>query len=208
MSGQGETDISWSICQPVSVAMTVDEARDQRADEICRAAVGVFAAQGFRKTSMADLAAAAGVSRPALYQYFDNRSDLFRAAFRTVLEDGTDAALAALRQDGTLVERVDGYLQRLVGDAYEAMAATPFGDELMEAKYEFAADVAAAAIERARKGLRKFIGANVDADRATKTAAIELLILSPNGLKSDDPSPATYRRRLSTLARAATATLS
>ena len=45
-----------------------------RADEIRRAAIGVFAAQGFRRTSMADLAHAAGVSRPALYQYFEHRA--------------------------------------------------------------------------------------------------------------------------------------
>lgn len=45
---------------------------------------------------MADLARAAGVSRPALYQYFDNRADLFRAAFQAVSEDATDGALAAL----------------------------------------------------------------------------------------------------------------
>ncbi|MDH3683613.1 MAG: TetR/AcrR family transcriptional regulator, partial [Acidimicrobiia bacterium] len=80
---------------------TSTAAREQRIDEIRRAAIPVFAAQGFRGTSMADLAQAAGVSRPALYQYFDNRADLFRAAFQVLLEDATDAALATLEADGT-----------------------------------------------------------------------------------------------------------
>ena len=80
--------------------------REARVEAIRRAAVGVFAAQGYRGTSMADLAAAAGVSRPALYQYFENRADLFRSAFQAVSEDATDGALAALTADGTVAERL------------------------------------------------------------------------------------------------------
>lgn len=181
----------------------VSSERAQRVEDIRRAAVPVFAAQGFRRTSMADLARAAGVSRPALYQYFENRADLFRAAFQVLLEDATDAALAALDVDGTVAERIDGYLQRLSGDGYEALAATPFGAELMEARHEFAADVAQAAFDRARAGLRAFVNSNSSADARTRSAALDLLALAPAGLKGDDPTAAAYRRRLTTLAEAA-----
>ena len=81
--------------------------REQRVDQIRRAAIPVFASQGFKRTSMADLAEAAGVSRPALYQYFDNRADLFREALQIILVEATDAALAALRGDGLVAERID-----------------------------------------------------------------------------------------------------
>ena len=182
---------------------TSTAAREQRIDEIRRAAIPVFAAQGFRGTSMADLAQAAGVSRPALYQYFDNRADLFRAAFQVLLEDATDAALATLEADGTVAERLDRYLQRASGDGYEALAATAFGTELMEARHEFAADVAQGALDRARRGLRAFVNSNTTVEARTKAAVIDLLILSPAGLKGDDPTPTTYRRRLTTLANAA-----
>ncbi|MGB5756590.1 MAG: hypothetical protein WBM50_06720 [Acidimicrobiales bacterium] len=50
---------------------------------------------------------------------------VFRAAFDAVLQDAADAALAALDVEGTVAERLDGYLQRANGDAYDAMAATP-----------------------------------------------------------------------------------
>ncbi len=176
--------------------------RDRRADAIRRAAIPVFAAQGYRGTSMADLADAAGLSRPALYQYFGNRADLFRSAFQALLEDGTDAALAALDADGTVAERLDGYLQRLKGDGFEVLANTPHGDELMEARHEFAADVAAAAFDRARRGLHAFVDANTTVDDATRAAAIDMLILAPAGLYSDEPALETYRRRLTALADA------
>ncbi|MEM7271449.1 MAG: helix-turn-helix domain-containing protein [Actinomycetota bacterium] len=177
--------------------------RERRAEQIRRAAIDVFASQGFRGTSMADLAKAAGVSRPTVYQYFDNRADLFRSAFQAVSEDATDAALAALMADGSVTERLDGYLQRLKADGYESLAATPFGTELIEARHEFAADVANAAYERARSGLRAFINSKSSVDAETRAIAIDLLILSPAGLGGDLPSPATYRRRLTALATAA-----
>lgn len=181
--------------------------RWQRSDRIRRAAIPVFAASGYKRTSMAAVAEAAGVSRPALYQYFDNRADLFRAAFEALLEDATDAALAALAGDGSIAVRLDGYLQRLSGDGYEALAATPFGAELMEARHDFAADVAEAALERARRGLASFVEAHAGADPATRRQVVDLLVLSPAGLKSDAPRPRTYRRRLTSLADAAAALL-
>lgn len=177
--------------------------REQRIDSILQAAIPVFAAQGYRKTTMADLAAAAGVSRPALYQYFDDRADLFRSAFDVVLRDSADAALAALDADGTVVERLEGYLQRAHGDGYEALSSTPHGDELMEARHGFATDVADAALERMRQGLRAFVESAVSPDGSARI--IDLLLLSPTGLKSDHPSPETYRIRLRALAAAAAA---
>lgn len=177
--------------------------REQRIEQIRRAAIPVFASQGFRGTSMADVAKAAGVSRPALYQYFDNRADLFRAALDAVLQDSADAALTALNAEGSVVECLDGYLQHAHADGYEALSATPFGAELMEARHEFAADVAEAVNERTRQGLGEVVAALSTVDATTRAEVIDLLVLSPKGLKGDDPSPPVYRRRLRALARAA-----
>lgn len=188
---------------PVSAA----KQRSERVGAICRAAIPVFATQGFRRTSMADLAQAAGVSRPALYQYFENRADVFRGAFEVLLEEATDAALAALAADGSTEERLDGYLQRLKGDGYATLAATPFGDELIEARHEFATDVAQSAFDRARRGLRAFVNSNTTVDTSTRAEVIDLLILAPGGLGGDQPQPAVYRRRLTALAKAAAGVL-
>lgn len=203
---QGEPDIFATMCQARGVTAPTGTAtdREQRIDRIRRAAIPVFAARGFRRTSMADLARAAGVSRPALYQYFDNRADVFRAAFDALLNDATDAALAALEADGDRADRFAGYLQRAFGDGYEALAATPHGDEVIEAKYEFAADVAAAVHARARAGLRAHLRRS-GVTGAGAARVIDLLLLAPIGLKSDGPPPPEYRRRLSALATAAAA---
>lgn len=180
--------------------------RDQRIEEILRASIPLFAARGYRKTSMANIADAAGVSRPALYQYFTDRADLFAAAFRLLLDESTDAALEALAAPVPLADQLDGYLQRLSGDGYARLAATEFGDELLEARHQFAADAAANAMKRAHNGLRTHLKAT-PSDQRTRNRTFELLTLSLVGLKQDHPTPAAYRRRLTFLAQVAARTL-
>jgi AcrR family transcriptional regulator len=62
---------------------------------VLEAALRVFARYGFRRTSMADVAAEAGVSRPALYQWFANKEALFRAVGEYLAEEALKAAAAA-----------------------------------------------------------------------------------------------------------------
>jgi AcrR family transcriptional regulator len=181
-------------------------ARERRIEEILRASIPVFAARGYHKTSMAHIADAAAVSRPALYQYFTDRADLFAAAFRLLLEEAADAALDALAAPAPLADQLDGYLQRLSGDGYATLAATEFGDELLEARHQFAADAANNAMKRAHGGLRARL-ASTPADRPTRTGVFELLTLSTAGLKQDHPTPAAYRRRLTFLAQVTARTL-
>lgn len=178
---------------------------EDRIEHIRRAAIPVFAAKGFRGTSMADLAEAAGMSRPALYQYVDNRADVFRAAMAAILDDAADAALDALGGPaGTvadLAERLDGYLQRSSGDLYESLATLPHGAEIIDAKHETAADVASAAVARRRRGLERFLRRERRLRGRRLTEVADLVDLSPIGLRADEPDPAVLRRRLTTLAR-------
>lgn len=180
--------------------------RDERIGAVLRASVPVFASLGYRGASMAKIAAAAGMSRPALYQYFRDRSDLFASAFRLLLEESTDAALSALVVPGELAAQLDGFLQRLSGDAYEALASAPCGEELMDAKHEFAAEAATAALHRAHDGLRTHLRDHASSSDVLDRA-FELLTLAPAGLKQDHPSPPIYRSRLHFLAQTAATTL-
>lgn len=177
--------------------------RDERTEQIRRAVVPVFAANGYRGSSMAKLAAAAGVSRPALYQYFDDRADLFRAAIGLVIDEASDAALRALAQEGSVAERLDGFLQRYFADGYAALAGTPYGQELLEARVALAEDLWEAARLRASDGLRAFVSGLPDVEPSVVGDVVALLLLAPGGLKSDRPSPEVFRRRLHGLAVAA-----
>ena len=50
-----------------------------RREQILDVALDVFAASGFHGASMNDVAEAAGVTKPVLYQHFDSKRDLYKA---------------------------------------------------------------------------------------------------------------------------------
>lgn len=182
-----------------------DTGRDERVERIARSAIEVFARQGFSGTSMADLAAAAGMSRPALYQYFENKGDVFRVAIGAVVQDAADAALAALELDGDLAARLDGYLRAAFAEPYARLAAAEHSEEVIGAKSELAADVVAAITAARRRRLGGFLRRSCGLTGSRSSDIVDLLELAPLGMKTDRPSPAVYRRRLRALAASAAA---
>jgi AcrR family transcriptional regulator len=201
------------MCQADAVH-TVDEvatggrAAEQRA-AICAAAIEVFAARGFSGTSMVHIAQAAGLSRPALYQYFDNKRDVFTSAFVLVFEQHAQRALAELVMTGPVAERLDAFLQRFDGDLWERLAASPYADDLMSAKDDALAAELSVAQCRLRAGLATYLSyirpGRSAAARRERDAWIDLLRMSPLGFKADAPAVAIYRRRLTALAHSVSA---
>jgi len=84
---------------------------DERRDQLLDVALEVFATAGFHGASMNDVAEAAGVTKPVLYQHFDSKNDLFAALLdevgrrmRTAIDkatadavDGKDATIRGFR---------------------------------------------------------------------------------------------------------------
>jgi len=108
---------------------------------ILAAAFDVFINYGFRKTSMDDIARAAGMSRPALYQVFRNKTEIFRAASLSILENVGHEARAAFESDKPFVERLYDSLDRSILSLHRKIDATPHGAELMGVNEEVAGDI-------------------------------------------------------------------
>ena len=119
-----------------------------RRTAILVAAIEQFSRRGVAGTSMAHIAEAAGVSRPALYQYFGDKDEIFASAFVGLFEQLVGSALLALEQPGTTADRLDGFLQRYEGDLFDRMSASPHIDEIAGAKNEQLATAAAAVVSR------------------------------------------------------------
>ncbi len=97
------------------------------------AAVSVFARYGFRKTSMDEVARAAGISRQGLYLLFIDKEALFRKAVAFKLGRQLQAATTALADEraglaARLVAACDEWAGRYVGalggDAADLMCAS------------------------------------------------------------------------------------
>lgn len=170
-----------------------------RRDEILDAALVAFSTYGTAKTTMADIAGAVGVSRPALYQYFDDKEDILVAVVVRVMGEAARKAIAELSKPGSLQEQLDGFLQRWFGDPMAGLRSSAHGADLVELK----TGRAKPAFDEISGTVREAIVRHLDVAGSPHLA--EVLLLAPIGLKSDDPSTAAYRRRLAALATAVAA---
>ena len=191
-------------------AQAVKRKQDPKRAAITSAAIDVFSARGFARTSMAHIAAHAGMSRPALYQYFSSKGDIFTCAFTALVEDAADRSLAALEEPGSIIDQIDGFLQNFEGSFWERTSASPHGDELLRAKAEYAPEAVAAGMARARRGLESYLMRVGPSGRSAAVVSrrkgwLDLLEFSTRGFKIDHPSVNAYRRRLTALAKSVAA---
>ena len=110
---------------------------------IIAAAFDVFINYGFRKTSMDDIARAAGMSRPALYQVFRNKTEIFRAASMGLLDVLGHTARKAFDSDKPFEERLFDSLDQSILAVHRKIDATPHGAELIGVNEEIASDIEA-----------------------------------------------------------------
>jgi len=97
----------------------------QRRQQLIGAAFAVFAAKGFHDASMNDIAEAAGVTKPVLYQHFGSKRDLFLELLREGaqrLSDAVATATATATSPRAQVEAGFGAFFRFVRDEREAFA--------------------------------------------------------------------------------------
>jgi AcrR family transcriptional regulator len=122
--------------------------QESRQSAVLDAAVGVFARFGYRKTSMDDVARAAGVSRQGLYLSFANKEELFRRALEHSLSSQLSCAIAELSRaendlETRLVLACKEWSGRFVGflgaDAADLMCASTSlaGATLAEYEWQF-----------------------------------------------------------------------
>jgi AcrR family transcriptional regulator len=96
--------------------------RDLKREAVIRAAAVAFNARGFHNTSLDDIAAALGVTKPTLYYYVANKEQLLFECFCAGLEP-VRAAFGAARASGRPArERLQGVLLR-----YAQAIASEFG---------------------------------------------------------------------------------
>ena len=172
-------------------------------EAILVAATAIFLRYGFKKTSMDDVARAAGVSRQGLYLYFDTKDLLFREALQHLMSHLISAARAAA-EDGNLSLR-----DRLLG-AFEAVHCSAFHNASREDALELlqsAQSAAGALLVQSERDLMGIAAALLTeagvADRweeagVTVAELAEQLLMSAKGIKTSVDTLAAYRERMLT----------
>jgi len=183
---------------------TLSKAQTKREDDrrigVLDAAASVFLRYGYRKASMDNIGAAAGLSRQALYLRFANKDELFRAAVQHVLARSLEGARNALRAQGDIAERiVNGYralhgahLGDAVGEQVMAelieVATSLIGPDAHAAAAPFIDDVARALGPQKSRGVSaRDMASTIDA--------------ASRGIKQRVSDLATYRREMARVVR-------
>lgn len=89
-----------------------DEILAYKRERILQEAVKLFYERGFTGTTLDDIAAALGVTKPFIYTHFKSKVELLAALCLPTIEMSMEAAAEAANAPGTPTER----LRRLVGD--------------------------------------------------------------------------------------------
>ena len=117
-------------------------------EAIMAAAMAVMCQYGFRRTSMEDIARAAGMSRPALYQHFRNKEDIARRMVDVYFETAAKAVAEVLAEDGPVADLLARAFAAKTGPLLREMLESPHGADLLDLKDSHARDEVAAGTAR------------------------------------------------------------
>jgi AcrR family transcriptional regulator len=133
----------------------------ERRRQLLDTARTVFAERGFHATAMNDIADAAGVTKPVLYQHFSSKRDLYREVLEDVggrLEETIAKAAAGAPGPREQVEAGFGAYFRFVADEQDAFQVMFGGDTRRDPEFARQAAATETSIAAAIAGLIEIEG--------------------------------------------------
>lgn len=174
-----------------------------RQDAVLDAAFGAFAAYGYRRTSMEDIAKAAGLSRTALYLHFRSKEDIFRSLTQRYFEQALVDMETALTKPGQSAE--DALYACFVakdGTLMDIVLTTPHGAELLDAGFSASPDLVKTASARSAEVLGRWLEARgLPPGLAPAQALAQTIVAALMGIKSASRTVADLRAGEAQLAR-------
>ena len=158
----------------------------ERRKTIVDAGLSCFSQFGFAKTSFADIAQRAGVSRPTIYQHFPNKEAILEAAYVSLFEETLPRAREAVAQGGTKKDRLMRVCEITVLEPWSILRDAPMAKELQ-------AQCANLAPEIVERTTRKWVALvqEILGDRLVS----EVFARALEGLTLDTPTLAVLRKR-------------
>ena len=178
---------------------------EEKRVKIVTAATTLFSRYGFRRTSIDQLAAEAGVAKPTVYAYFKDKDAVFEAVVVAVCEDLIARAEAASRGRGSIEERLSAMLAAKFTRYWELVQRSPHAQELLDSQSRLGAETIARADKAFVRLLATAIGESKEVDPAraglTALGLAQLLIRAASGAAYDATTVAAHRKHLGELVR-------
>ncbi|MER7460688.1 helix-turn-helix domain-containing protein [Micromonospora sp. NPDC126480] len=167
---------------------------NDRLDAILAAAYECFTRHGMRRTTMDDIAAAAGMSRPAVYQYVRNKDDAYRRlAERLFARSLSDAHSAAADPTTPLTERLVAVLGAKLELTLTLHRDSRHAAELLDESTKLTGDLVAAYTRE----LTDVVADALAGPAGTRARGVaDVMVALTRGLEADLTDPDLPRRRL------------
>ncbi len=91
-----------------------EDVRSQKLDFMCRAASDLFNKNGFEATSLDEVAAVLSISKPSIYYYFKNKSELLLACYERTLDICEELLELAREQQGSGLDQLSYFIENLI----------------------------------------------------------------------------------------------
>jgi len=116
--------------------MTESSAATARRDDIVRAAIGVFLRYGYARTTMGDIAQAAGLTRPTLYLTFPDKERIFTAVVEKMIDDKLTEIRKGLQRQKTLETKLRFACNAWAAEGYELVQAHPDAADMFDLSFK------------------------------------------------------------------------
>jgi TetR/AcrR family transcriptional regulator len=172
-----------------------------RLELILDATYGCFTRHGVRRTTMDDIATAAGISRPAVYQYVRNKDDAFRRLAARLFTTTLARARLAAGTDEPLADRLALILEAKLELTLRLWRDSPHAAELLGGNARVSADLDAAFMAHMRDLLTGVIGVaavrgEIAPPEGGPAELAELALALTRGIEAGLADPDLSRRRL------------
>jgi AcrR family transcriptional regulator len=160
-----------------------------RRREILDAAMKCFLRFGYGKTSLDDIAKEAALSRPLLYRKFANKEAIFAALYDHLFLTQFEKAEPIVAGRGSKADKLLRMIEVVCIEPYAVILQAPQAEEFIAACKTVIPEM----LEDHARRWHALLGQVLPKD------LIEVFELALDGLYSDQPSVATYRKRVATL---------
>ena len=125
---------------------------DNNPEAFFMAATSAFAKSGYRRTTMNDVAEAADMSRPALYQAFKNKEDVYCGMVSYLINKAVQVSIKTLSQSGPIEERFLAAMLDFEETYWGPMAKSQYALEIMHSTVKLKNTMSAIKLGRRQLG--------------------------------------------------------
>jgi AcrR family transcriptional regulator len=163
-------------------------AQDEKLGRAIEVAADVFLRYGYARTTMSDIAKAAGMSRPALYLLFPGKEQAFEAATMFLARRRLDDIRTAIERCGGLRDRLSTACVMLLVRVFELQQSTPDARDMDDLSFPVVRDIYA----MFEQFFVSIIAEEAPAPAIPAEAVARVLLYGARGLREVASSPDDY----------------